>query len=283
MSDPMHDIVRFPRVSIVIPSADGYRDGCVPRLLDSINEQTYCDHEVILITGVRPQGKAINQGAAKAKGQILVILDDDSELADKETLERLVDALDRDSQIGMAGASILLSPKASTFQRRAATQFPRLSTPSVETITDSDMACHGCCAFPKNVFDAIGGEREDILRGLDPDLRERIRVAGHRVVLVPGAHIYHPLPSSLRNLVRVFFRNGVGSAYAMKFQPDSVRETHEAVDASTFTPIRSMPYRVIRFPLRLLKALLTGRLLRFTGYTSYAIGYLWGWLTAREM
>lgn len=281
--DADHTEEGAPRVSVIIPSLDGYRDGCVPRLLESIEAQSFRDYEVHVIKGVSPQGRAINQGAARARGEILLVLDDDSRVADGTVFQRLVDALDGDPSIGMAGASIVLPPEASAFQRRAAGQFPRFNTPVVDVITDSDLACHGCCAIRKAVFEEVGREREDLLRGLDPDLRVRLRNAGYRVVLVPHAAIYHPLPDGWRRLLRIFFRNGFGSAYAQKFQPDSVYETHEALDASTFRPRTRLGYRAARFPFRLLKAVIEGKPLRFWAYSSYACGYVWGLVRAKEM
>lgn len=254
----------------------------MPRLLESIETQTFRDVEVIVIRGVSPQGKAVNQGAQQARGNILLILDDDSIVADATVFQTLVDVLDADPTIGMAGASIVVHPDASAFQKRAARQFPRFNTPVVESVTDSDFACHGCCAIPISVFNAVGGERADIIRGLDPDLRERLRGAGFRVVLAPNARIYHPLPDGWRRLLRVFFRNGFGSAYTRKFHPELVFETHESLDMRTFRPRSSLGFRVLRFPLRLCKALLEGRLMRFAAYCTYACGYCWGILTAKE-
>lgn len=271
-----------PQVSIIMPSLDGYRDGAVPKLLESIRRQTFQDFETHLIQGVAPQGKAINQGAEQARGEILVILDDDSCLAADDVLERLVGAIDADPSIGMAGASIVTPPDATGFQRRAARQFPRFCTPVVDEITDSDYACHGCCAIRASVFREVGGEREDLIRGLDPDLRVRLRESGYRVVLVPGAAIYHPLPAGWRKLMRIFYRNGYGSAYARKFQPGAVYETHESLDSASFKPRRRFAYRAARFPVRLLRALAQGRFLRFSAYCAYACGYAWGTLTARE-
>ena len=254
----------------------------MPRLLESIDAQTFRDFEIIVVTGVFPQGKAINQGAGQAQGQILLVLDDDSRLADPTVFETLVDVLDADPAIGMAGASIVVPPDASGFQKRAARQFPRFNTPVVDAVSDSDFACHGCCAMPVSAFNAVGGEREDIIRGLDPDLRERFRAAGYRVVLAPNARIYHPLPDGWRPLLRVFFRNGFGSAYTRKFHPELVFETHESLDMSTFRPRSRLGFRVLRFPLRLGKALIEGRLMRFAAYCVYACGYCWGILTAKE-
>ena len=273
---------RPPRASVIIPSLDGHRGGSVPRLLDSVAQQQFTDYETIIVQGVSPQGKAINQGAARARGEVLLILDDDSRLADETVFGRLMDVLDADPRIGMAGASIVIPPEASVFQRRASTQFPRFNTPVVETVTDSDLACHGCCAIPKSIFEQIGREREDVIRGLDPDLRVRLRAAGYRVVLVPHARIYHPLPDGWRPLLRTFFRNGFGSAYARKFRPDTVYETHEQLDSAAFKPRRTFAYRLLRFPFRLMAAVAGGQFMRFAAYCSYACGYVWGMATARE-
>ncbi|MBM3290000.1 MAG: glycosyltransferase [Candidatus Hydrogenedentes bacterium] len=271
-----------PRVSVIIPSWDGHRNGCVPRLIESVRAQTFQDFETLIVKGVSPQGKAINDGARRARGAVLIILDDDSELADETVFDTLVRTIDADPTIGMAGASIVVPPDAGAFQRRAAAQFPRFNTPVVDRVTDSDLACHGCCVIPKAVFDAVGGEREDIVRGLDPDLRMRLRAAGYRVVLAPDARIYHPLPGSWRALMRQFFRNGRGSAYAQKFQPDSVYETHESLDAAAFVPRRPLWYRALRFPLRLAKAAAEGKTMRLVAYSAYGVGYVWGMLTARK-
>lgn len=272
-----------PRLSVVVPSLDGHRGGAVPRLLESITRQTYPHHELHLIVGVSPQGKAINQGAAKSTGEVLVVIDDDSCLADEHVFQRLVDTLRADPAIGMAGASIVEDPAQNSFQRRAARQFPRLQTPEVDAITDSDLACHGCCAFPLEVFRAVGGEREDIVRGLDPDLRVRLRAEGYRVVLAPHCRIHHPLPPDWRALLRTFFRNGFGSAYAQRFAANSVYETHESLSDASFQPRTTLAYRIARFPVRLVRAALTGQLLRAVAYSAYALGYLWGYATARPL
>jgi GT2 family glycosyltransferase len=273
---------RPSRLAVIIPSRDGYRGGAVPRLLESIAAQTYTDYAVHLVTGVFPQGKAINQGVAATTGELLLILDDDSWLADETVFARLVDTIDGDARIGMAGASIVAPPGAARFQRKAGRQFPRFNTPVVDEVTDSDLACHGCCVIPRRVLEAIGGEREDLIRGLDPDLRVRIREAGYRVVLAPGARIHHPLPAGLRPLLHVFFRNGYGSAYAQKYRPESVYDTHERLADAHFQPRRPLAYRAARFPLRLGQAVARGQGLRFAAYCAYAIGYVWGLVTAKE-
>jgi GT2 family glycosyltransferase len=198
-------------------------------------------------------------------------MDDDSALSNDGTFERLVEALDSDPTIGMAGAAEVIGPRDNRFQRMAARQFPRRHVEPPSEIVDSDYAQHPCCALPRDVFLGIGGEREDIVRGLDPWLRQAIREAGYRVVLVPGATVHHPMPPSLRALCRTFYRNGSGSAFAQRFRPDMIYETSEHI--TEFTPKRSLAYRAARFPLRLLWALVTFKWLRLVAYTCYGVGY----------
>ncbi|HLD50532.1 MAG TPA: glycosyltransferase, partial [bacterium] len=263
-------------VSLVIPHFSSVREENLNGLLAEIREQTFKEVEIIIVSGVSPQGKAINHGARLAKGEILVVMDDDARMGPRDVIEKLVKTLRENPVIGMAGASVLTPESANPFQRKAATQFPRFHMPVVKKITDSDLACHGCVAFPMDFFRSVGMEREDILRGLDPDLRVRIRAAGRRVVLVPDVWVYHPLPASLGKFIRIFFRNGYGSAYMQWVHPELNYDTDEGLDLGDFVPKRSFFFRFFRFPFRLLQSLLTFQWIRFLGYLVYSFGYLFG-------
>jgi GT2 family glycosyltransferase len=249
-------------------------------LLEDVRAQSLPEVEVLLVVGVTPQGRAINLGAAQARGAILIILDDDSRLPQRDTLERLVAVLRADPRVGMAGASIVQPADAGRFQRAVARELPRFNMPVVERVTDSDMPCHGCCAFRKEVFAAVGGERESIVRGLDPDLRQRLRASGYRVVLAPGAWATHPVPANWGAFVRMFYRNGRGSAYAQRHQPELLYDTDEDAEWKG-KPLRAgFARRLLRFPLRTLRYLLQGRLLRVVGDACYVAGYVREWATS---
>ena len=161
-------------VSVVIPHFHRSRDKNLQGLLSDLREQSFKDLEVTVVPGVSPQGKAINQGVRSAQGGILVIIDDDSRLGHPRVIENLVRVIQGDASIGMVGASVVTSPQANWFQKMAGSQFPRFHMPVVQEVTESDLPGHPCAAFPKKVFMEVGMEREDILRGLDPDLRVRI-------------------------------------------------------------------------------------------------------------
>ena len=268
--------VNNPPVSVIIPSFDGYRDGNVGRLTADLKQQSFKEIEVIIVKKVSPQGKAINLGAARARGEILLIVDDDSRMCQPRAIENLVRVLDKDKSVGMVGASLMAPPEANWLQRRAAREFPRHGVPVVDEITESDLVCHGCCALPRAVFEKIGGERENIIRGLDPDLRQRLRQAGYKIVLAPHTWIYHALPATPGKLFRTFFRNGMGSAYISRFHPELVYETHEKLESSDFKSKTSLGFRCLRFPFRLLGAFFSLKFLRFFGYLAYGLGFVFG-------
>ena len=265
-------------VSVVIPHFYASREGNLKGLLEDLRGQSFKDLEVLIVHGVSPQGRAINQGVRASRGEILVVIDDDSRLGHPRVIENLVRVLRSDSSIGMAGASVVTSQNANAFQRLAGKQFPRYNMPVVTEVTESDLPGHPCAAFPKEIFIKVGMEREDILRGLDPDLRVRIRKAGCRVVLAPDTWVHHPLPESFLKFIRVFLRNGYGSAYLQVHYPEINYDTDEAVGSEKFSAKHSFLYRVFRFPARLLKSLLALQWIRFAGYSVYLLGYLAGYL-----
>ena len=262
--------------SVVIPHFYASRDENLEGLLEDLKRQSFQEIEVIIPSGISPQGRAINEGVRLAQGEILVIIDDDSRLGNPQVIENLVKVIRENPSVGMVGASVVSSKQANPFQRMAAREFPRFEMPVAKEVVDSDLPGHPCTAFPKKVFEEAGMEREDILRGLDPDLRVRIRKTGYRVVLAPETWIHHPLPENIWKFIRVFLRNGYGSAYLQRFYPEICYDTDEAVDSNPFVAKRSFLKRLLRYPIRLASALVTFQWIRFLGYSVYVIGYFAG-------
>lgn len=263
-------------VSVVIPHFYFERQENLEGLIADLRNQSFKALELLIVHRVSPQGKAINEGVRQAQGTILLVMDDDSRMGHGRVIENLVRVLRQDPRVAMAGASICSPQDANGFQKTAARQFPRFEMPVVEEIIDSDLPCHGCVAFRREAFLEVGMEREDILRGLDPDLRTRFRKAGYRVVLVPGTWATHPLPPTLFKFVRLFFRNGYGSAYLQVFHPELSYDTGESLEAHNFVAKRSFFFRLLRYPFRLLRAFFTFQWIRLLGYAVYLFGYVAG-------
>jgi glycosyltransferase involved in cell wall biosynthesis len=270
-----------PRLSILIPTADGARGGYLDQLLRQLEEQTEQRFEVIVVEGDRRQGRAINTGAAIARGEILVTMDDDTRIGHPELLERILRAFEDDPTIGIAGVANLPPADAPWVVRRAMRELPRRSSPLVDRVTDSDLAEHPCLGIRREVFYRVGGEHEWIPRGLDPYLRREVRRLGYRVVVIPNAWIHHLLPPTLGGILRQYFRNGMGAAYVRKFYPAFVIEqatAHgEAVRERT-----SLVRRALLYLGRILFSFITLRWIYLGTLLTYAAGYLWGTLTLRE-
>lgn len=264
--------VPAPLVSVIVPSLDGRRDGNLERLLADVAGQSLRDVEVLVVTGIRPNGRARNVGAAGARGSYLVFVDDDVRLGHRDVLANLVSALEADPSLGLVGPSQLVPPGATPFQRRAARHLRRSVFPVVDRVTDTDMVTHMCLAIPAGQWRQIGGEHDDLVRGTDPDLRERVRRAGHRVAVVPHTWAYHPPPEGLRELVGSSYRGGRAAAWVRRYHPGLAYDVPEG-DFAGRAAVRGRAYRIGRFVLRIPLAVARGRWLLAAADAAYAAGY----------
>jgi glycosyltransferase involved in cell wall biosynthesis len=268
-------------VSIIIPTLDAYRDGKFLNLITQIDKQKFKSFEVIILAGDPRQGRAINTGAAIADGEYIITLDDDTLLPDPNAFKNLVNALEQYPDIGIAGGNNVIPQNASSFVQRVMKEIPRRSCNPVEKITDSDLAEHPLMIMRKKTFYEVGGENEIIIRGLDPYLRLQFRNAGYRVVVIPGVIYSHLPPDTILKLIKQFYRNGKNAAFCNKFYPQWVIETPEH-HSKNFMPKRSLAYRINRFYINLVKRTLKGHFIYFYAFTSYAIGFIWGYLSQRK-
>ncbi|MGD9201338.1 MAG: glycosyltransferase [Chitinispirillia bacterium] len=267
-------------ISVIIPTKDADRNGCFERLIKQLSDQTEKRFEIITVKGDSRQGRSINIGASLAKGKYLLTLDDDTSLPDKYSFEKLVRVMDEHEEIGIAGGSAIIPEDANNFVKKAMKEIPRRAWDPVERITDSDLVQHPCLIMRVEEFKIIGGENEFIPRGLDPYLREEIRKLNKRVVLVPDVNYYHLLPTTLKSLISQFYRNGRQAAYVNIFYPQWVIET--PARHGEFKNRVPLALRIIRFPIRMIKAVFSGKTILLLCQFSYAIGFMIVWLLKRE-
>jgi len=264
-----------PRATVIIPTRDGDRDGRLARLRQDLRRQTFREFETITVSGDPRQGRAINRAARIGRGEILITLDDDTVLESPDVFARLIEALDADPTIGIAGASTVVPSGASRFQRIASEEIPRRLFPVVEETIDSDMAQHPCMAIRRDVFERVGGEDEELVRGLDPLLRHKVREAGYRVVIAARAWVAHPLPEGLRAVVRMYFRNGRGSAFAHRHHPERIYELSDGFDRNRFPPKRPLGFRIARHGWRFTRSLVGGRWVGLSAQIAYIAGFVY--------
>ena len=270
-----------PKVSIIIPSLDGHRDGNVPRLVAQLKNQTFRDSEILVVKGVRPNGKARNVGAKKAKGEILIFIDDDVTIGHEKVIENLVRYLESDESIGLLGISKLIREDSNWFQSRCAKEIPRSTSPIYDELTEGDLVDHMCIAVRKDLFFKVGMENGNLIRGTDPDLRYRIRQTGYKVAIAPNSWGYHPMPKTLGRLLKMTFQNGMGSAWVQRHYPELAFHDSE----NHTTPFRfktSLPFRIVTSFLNFLKSMVRGRLFYFLSRISYAMGFSYGVLSGKS-
>jgi hypothetical protein len=230
-------------IALIIPTLAGD----VEPLLASARRQTVQPAEIAVVRGVRPNGRARNQGVAQTSAPLLLFVDDDAVLGDEHVIANLIAPLLADPTIGVTGASKLLPPAAPWFQRWAAREVPRIVHPLVarplETNPDPpSFYCEittTCCAMLRDVFERAGGFDETLVRGVDTEFFVRLRRMGvgaatsnpqpptpnpyYRFILVPNTWTYHPAPATLRALLRKQFLYGFGHAQEVRRDPARAR------------------------------------------------------------
>jgi glycosyltransferase involved in cell wall biosynthesis len=219
-----------PKVSIIIPSWTGE----VSRPMRSIEQQTLCGYEVDIVQGVSPAGRARNLGAQRARGAILLFIDDDASLGHEHIFQQMVDLLESDAQTGVVGVSQQVPVEATWFQQAIASQLPRCVYPVVSDnlVSNPPLDRYGftaittlCCAVRRTVYGEVGGFDEELSSGEDTDFFYRVRRRDYNLVLAANCWAYHDPPASLKALLRKSFWYGLGHALETRKSP----ERHMAV------------------------------------------------------
>ncbi|CAN0023491.1 unnamed protein product [Phaeothamnion confervicola] len=259
-------------IAVVIPSGDSRRDTSLALLIKDAQQQTSGVDEIEVVRGVSPNGRARNQGVENTRSDLLIFLDDDIRLGSNDVFEKFARALEIPG-VGMVGTSQLLPPDSSNFQKRCARQIPRSQSAIVESLTNSDMVTTQCCALRRDVLESIGGFNGEILRGVDPELRHRVRQAGLRVAVVANAWHYHPMPETWRALIEMAYRNGYASAFAQRHFPETVLFNPEGhVDKFEARP--PLLQRLLRRAKELASRIATGQDCGIVYDLAYAAGFL---------
>ncbi len=190
---------RLPDETIVVDdaSADGTRD----LLNSSYPWVTVVEHEQN-----RGFAAAANTGMRAAKGDVIVLLNNDTE-ADSGWLAALVAPLEADPRIGFCASKLLL------FDRRdhlhsAGDGYSVGGVPVNRGAWGRDDgrydrpepvfgACAGAAAYRRALLEDLGGFDEWLVSYLeDVDLNWRAQLRGYRCQFVPSARVYHHVSAS---------------------------------------------------------------------------------------
>ncbi len=220
--------MQTPLVSVVIPNWNGRQ--FLPTCLSSLERQTYPKFEVILVDNGSTDGSAslvrqdfpwvrvmaldenlgfaaaCNIGARDAAGEILVLLNNDTE-AEPEWLEELVKTLHEHPEAGTAASKILLFDRRniihSTGDLMGRDGIPRNRGVWEEDRKQYDRwlqvfgGCGAAVAYRREMWDELGGFDEDLFMYLeDVDLAWRAQLRGWKAVFAHKARVYHHLSAT---------------------------------------------------------------------------------------
>ncbi len=121
---------------------------------------------------------------------------------------------------------------------------------------------------------------------MDSEFLYRLRVAGYRLVIAPGAWVHHPAPATFPRLISKHFLYGIGYAQAVHRHPQLAAGRYLA------TPAHAAAYALVRTTLVLPHALLPYshaegswrpgfKPLRAVSSYAAALGYVYGWYRYR--
>lgn len=242
-----------PFFSIIIVNYNG--GTFVHSCIESLQKQEDTDFEVVVVDNASADGSAdslpamhalqlirnadnlgfaaaVNQGAAAAHGQWLVLLNPDT-IAEENWLSELRKGIAAHPEAMLFGSTQLALDEPGRVDGsgdrysfygvywRGLFQHPVESLPTHDTETFSP--CAAASAYRKDVFDTLGGMDERYFcYGEDVDLGFRFQLMGHRAVQLRHAIVYHAgsgisgrasdftLRHGLRNQIWVYVKNMPG-------------------------------------------------------------------------
>ncbi len=164
----------------------------------------------------RLQAAAMNIMIAEAKGDIIVRLDVHARYA-KDFVRQCVTVLQETGAQNVGGPA---RPAAETwFQKAVCTAL--LSKLAVGNSSYRNMDAEGWVetvfpgAFPREVFDVVGGFDPNAITNEDAELNQRIHEAGGRVYLSQKIVVHYFPRDSYRGLAKQYFKYGKGRARTM--------------------------------------------------------------------
>jgi GT2 family glycosyltransferase len=149
------------------------------------------------------------EGLKHASGDYIMLLNNDAEV-DKDCLPKLYDAMEADSEIGIAATKMVVSGKdvidsaGDGFTTLLLKGFKRGEGESIEKYDKQEYvfgACAGAALYRRKMLEEIGFfDEEFFLIHEDTDLNFRAQLAGWKALYVPSAIVYHKVRSTIGNM-----------------------------------------------------------------------------------
>ncbi len=229
--------MKHPLVTVVIPNWNG--EAHLPTCLESLRRQTFRDFEVIVVDNGSTDGSlallardypevqvlalgenrgfagACNAGIRAARGEFIVLLNNDTE-AEPHWLEEVVAAFRRHPEAGLVASKMLLFDRRDVLH--TAGDYYRVDgRPGNRGVWETDRgqydreeyvfsACGGSAAYRRAMLEGVGLLDEDFFYSCeDVDLAWRAQLAGWRCIYAPRAVVYHKLSATGGGVTASFY------------------------------------------------------------------------------
>ena len=226
----------FPRERLQILVADGRStDDTRARIQDLARKHPEVTIEIVDNPGgIVPTG--MNAALRKATGDIIVRVDGHT-IVEPDYIRRCLDALERTGAQCVGGRMDAVADAALGRAVALATSSPfgvggaRFHySPREEEVDTVYMG-----AWPRELFQRMGGFDEEMVRNQDDELSYRIRERGGRIMLDPSIKSRYYPRTSLRTLWRQYFQYGYWKVRVMQKHPLQMKLRHFAPGALVAT------------------------------------------------
>ena len=204
-------------ISIVIPSLYGSVEG----LREALGKQSYQKFEIIPVVGVSPVARARNLGAGRAKGAILMFMDDDALPGNELVLEMLARTLEEAPEAGVVGVEEKLPLSANWLQKRLAFEKPRGESADPEAAKETFTGINTTCwALKRELFEQLGGFNETMIAGDDYEFLYRAKQIGKKHYIAPKTWVVHAPPGDVGTMFKKYYWYGMGDAQNTLLHPE---------------------------------------------------------------
>lgn len=176
------------------------------------------------------QSIAFNIGAKNSDAPYIVRLDAHA-LYNKDYIEKCIEGLEDDETRGNVGGRCIILPYNETLwaQTNAILNYSRFGIGGSSFrvgITPGYVDSVPFGAFPRSVFDKVGGMREDLPRAEDNEYNSRIRKAGYKVYFNPEIVSSYYARPTLYTSCKQMFANGESIGHLFYVDRDSIGLRH---------------------------------------------------------
>lgn len=218
----------YPAERMEILIADGMSED---RTLAVIASMRGAERVRIIPNARRIQSAGLNEAIKEAHGEIILRVDGHTIIAE-DYVRQCVDAL---QSIGASNVGGAMDPVGLTWMGRAIAAAGKspFAVPTAFHVSQkpqmTDTVYMG--AWPKRVFDQVGGYNEALVANEDYELNYRIRKAGGTIYFTPAIRSVYYGRQSLRALAIQYFRYGRYKLRMLRQHPRSVKLRHLAAPA----------------------------------------------------